>query len=53
LNSLPAIEQDMVKALANNPDGLSHKAIANQLGMDPAVFSRRLKRIREKFVILL
>lgn len=53
LNSLPAIEQDMVKALANNPDGLSHKAIANRLGMDPAMFSRRLKRIRKKFVILL
>lgn len=48
LANLSPIEAAMVDALLCNPTEKSHKTIAYEMHMDPALFSRRLKVIREK-----
>ena len=53
LSELSPIEADIVYALYEYDGTATHKQIAASLGMDPAVFCRRLKRIREKFACLL
>ena len=53
LKELNELDLAIVEALRGNVYELSHKVLAEKLGIDPTYFCKRLKQIRERFADLL
>lgn len=53
LRKLNELDLAIVEALRDNVYELSHKALAEKLGIDPTYFCKRLKKVRELFADLL